>query len=101
MVTEYGVADLRGRTDEECIAALLNISDSRFQEPLLARALSFLQSHTGTAGARLLTVARAVALGSAAPQHRAALERMGLAQPRTAGEWLQQRLVTLALDATA
>jgi acyl-CoA hydrolase len=38
VVTEYGVADLRGRTDEEVIAALLNIADSRFQEDLLARA---------------------------------------------------------------
>jgi acyl-CoA hydrolase len=38
VVTEYGVADLRGRTDEEIIAALLNIADSRFQDELLARA---------------------------------------------------------------
>jgi acyl-CoA hydrolase len=38
VVTEYGIADLRGRTDEECIAALLNISDSRFQQALLERA---------------------------------------------------------------
>jgi acyl-CoA hydrolase len=38
VVTEYGVADLRGRSDEEIIAALLNIADSRFQEQLLARA---------------------------------------------------------------
>ena len=38
VVSEYGIADLRGRTDEECIAALLNIADSRFQEPLLAQA---------------------------------------------------------------
>jgi len=40
VVTEYGVADLRGRTDEECIAALLQVADSRFQEELLARARS-------------------------------------------------------------
>jgi acyl-CoA hydrolase len=38
VITEYGIADLRGRTDEEIIAALLNITDSRFQEGLLARA---------------------------------------------------------------
>jgi acyl-CoA hydrolase len=38
VVSEYGIADLRGRTDEQCIAALLNIADSRFQEALLARA---------------------------------------------------------------
>jgi len=34
VVTEYGVADLRGRTDQDVIAALLNIVDSRFQDSL-------------------------------------------------------------------
>jgi acyl-CoA hydrolase len=34
VVTEYGVADLRGRTDQEAIGALLNIADSRFQDGL-------------------------------------------------------------------
>ncbi len=38
VVTEYGVADLRGRTDQEVIAALLNIADSRFQDELLGQA---------------------------------------------------------------
>ena len=38
VVTEYGVADLRGRTDSEVIIALLNIADSRFQDDLLAKA---------------------------------------------------------------
>ncbi|SOE18984.1 acyl-CoA hydrolase [Hoeflea halophila] len=38
VVTEYGVADLRGKTDEECIAALIGIADSRFQSDLLAEA---------------------------------------------------------------
>jgi acyl-CoA hydrolase len=38
VVTEYGAADLRGRTDREVIAAMLNISDSRFQQGLLKRA---------------------------------------------------------------
>jgi acyl-CoA hydrolase len=37
-ITEYGVADLRGRTDGECVAAMLNIADSRFQDELLAHA---------------------------------------------------------------
>jgi acyl-CoA hydrolase len=37
-ITEYGIADLRGRTDGECVAAMLNIADSRFQESLLAQA---------------------------------------------------------------
>lgn len=38
VITEYGIADLRGRQDWEVIAALLNITDSRFQDRLLARA---------------------------------------------------------------
>jgi hypothetical protein len=38
VITEYGIADLRGRTDGECAAALLNVADSRFQASLLAEA---------------------------------------------------------------
>ncbi len=38
VVTEYGIADLRGRTDQDVIAALLNVADSRFQDELLAQA---------------------------------------------------------------
>lgn len=38
VITEYGIASLRGRSDAEIIAALLNITDSRFQEPLLRQA---------------------------------------------------------------
>jgi acyl-CoA hydrolase len=34
VVTEYGVADLRGRTDAEVAAALIAIADARFQEGL-------------------------------------------------------------------
>lgn len=38
VVTEYGIADLRGKTDAKVIEALLNISDSRFQPGLLEQA---------------------------------------------------------------
>ncbi|MFA5496020.1 MAG: acetyl-CoA hydrolase/transferase C-terminal domain-containing protein [Porticoccaceae bacterium] len=38
IVTEYGIADLRGKTDAEVIAAMLAISDSRFQPELLRSA---------------------------------------------------------------
>ena len=156
VVTEYGIADLRGRTDEEIIAALLNVADSRFQETLLrraqtagkiradyripdafrnnlpqrltqvlleyrsrsyfseypfgtdltheeialARALRFLDERTGSAWGRLKTVLGAVGLGSPAGEHVAALRRMGLERPRGAAEWLQQRLVAMALKAT-
>ena len=38
VITEYGVADLRGRTDNEVVQALLAITDSRFQDSLMAQA---------------------------------------------------------------
>lgn len=38
VVTEYGIADLRGRTDAEVIEAMINISDSRFQASLIEEA---------------------------------------------------------------
>lgn len=38
VVSEYGVADLRGRSDTETIAEMLNIADSRFQDELLRQA---------------------------------------------------------------
>jgi acyl-CoA hydrolase len=38
VVTEYGIADLRGKTDAAVIEALLNISDSRFQSGLIEQA---------------------------------------------------------------
>ena len=34
VITEYGCADLRGKTDEECVIALLGVSDARFQDTL-------------------------------------------------------------------
>jgi acyl-CoA hydrolase len=157
VVSEYGIADLRGRTDGEIVAALLNITDSRFQDELLARAraagkiergyripdryrnnlpqrlehalrdsrtrgyfseypfgtdltteeielvraLGWLDSRTGTAPARLATLLAAVLHGNPAPVHASALRRMGLERPQGLSERLQQRLVTLALGATA
>jgi acyl-CoA hydrolase len=38
VVSEYGIADLRGKSDEQVIAAMLDITDSRFQDELLRRA---------------------------------------------------------------
>ncbi|CDH80421.1 putative acetyl-CoA hydrolase/transferase [Pseudomonas aeruginosa MH27] len=38
VVTEYGIADLRGKNDAEVIAALLAIADSRFQQALAEQA---------------------------------------------------------------
>jgi acyl-CoA hydrolase len=155
VVTEYGIADLRGRTDEEIIMALLNIADSRFQEELLARAraagkirgdyripeayrdnrpqrlerafaadrtrgffseypfgtdltaeeiallraLRSLEARTGSAWGRLRTAVAAVLTRGSARRHAAALRRMGLEHPRSPGEWLEQRLVVMALEA--
>lgn len=38
VVTEYGIADCRSKTDAEVIQAILNITDSRFQKELLSAA---------------------------------------------------------------
>lgn len=38
VVTEYGVADLRGASDRDVMCRLLNITDSRFQQELLGQA---------------------------------------------------------------
>lgn len=40
VVTEYGVADLRGRSDEDCVKAMLAITDARFQDELIAKAMT-------------------------------------------------------------
>jgi hypothetical protein len=41
VVTEYGVADLRGKSDSECIEAMLSICDARFLDALCAEAKSY------------------------------------------------------------
>lgn len=38
VITEYGVADLRGKSDADVIAAMLSVADSRFQPELLRQA---------------------------------------------------------------
>jgi hypothetical protein len=38
VITEYGVADLRGKSDSEVIAAMLQVTDSRFQDELARQA---------------------------------------------------------------
>lgn len=40
IVTEYGVADLRGKTDEECVRAMLAITDARFIDGLVRDAIA-------------------------------------------------------------
>jgi hypothetical protein len=38
VVTEYGVADLRGKSDADVIASMLQVADSRFQDNLMRQA---------------------------------------------------------------
>ncbi len=40
VVTEYGMADLRGKSDSECIEAMLSICDARFLDALCSEAKS-------------------------------------------------------------
>ena len=39
VITEYGIADLRGKSDRDTIAAMLNVADSAFQPRLQAQAV--------------------------------------------------------------
>lgn len=41
VVTEYGIADLRGQSDQECIKRMLCIADARFQEVLRKQAVKY------------------------------------------------------------
>ena len=38
VVTEYGIADLRGKTDREIVAALVGVMDARFQDTFVSQA---------------------------------------------------------------
>jgi hypothetical protein len=38
VVTEYGIADLRSKTDREVVTALIGVMDARFQDGLVASA---------------------------------------------------------------
>jgi acyl-CoA hydrolase len=46
VVTEYGIADVRGHTDEDVAAALIQIADSRFQDALCREAQRAGKIHT-------------------------------------------------------
>ena len=41
VITEYGIADLRGQSDEECIKRMICIADSQFQEELRQTAVAY------------------------------------------------------------
>ncbi len=40
IVTEYGIADIRGKTDSQIIEEILKVTDSRFQDELIKKAKS-------------------------------------------------------------
>ena len=40
VVTEFGIADLRGKSDHDCVLAMLAITDARFQPELAAAAVA-------------------------------------------------------------
>lgn len=40
VITEYGVADLRGQTDEDCVQRMLAITDARFIDGLVEQAIA-------------------------------------------------------------
>ena len=44
-VNEYGIADLLGQTDEDCVLAMAAITDARFQSTLLDQAKASLKLH--------------------------------------------------------
>ena len=152
VATEYGMADIRGKTDRDVIAAMLAITDSRFQDELLRQAKDagkieqafelpkFARDNTPDAIERALRPAQEAALlpafpfgtdftdveqrllpalqtlksasplqlaallarGIASPAiDQACLDRLGLAHPRTASEWLYAALVRGALSGAA
>ena len=150
-ITEYGIADLRGKADEDCIVAMAGVADARFApglldtarrhrklrgdfrmpdawtrntpgalakalapfrgdgtlpdyplgsdftevEQRLVRALGWLKSNAGSRRGKLATVAAAL-FGTGADD-REALARMDLSPTNGIGEWLQARLLRLAL----
>jgi acyl-CoA hydrolase len=154
VITEYGIADLRHATDEDCILAMLTVCEAPYVaglealarrngklrpaavvvdarntpsalaarlapfrregllpdyplgsdftpvEQRLVRALGWLRGQTATRATKLRTVFAALA-AAPGPAHAEFLQRMALATPRTLGERLLARLVTLALNRTA
>ncbi|MDR7133619.1 acyl-CoA hydrolase [Lysobacter niastensis] len=154
-ISEYGIADVRGRSDEDCIIAMAGIADARFQATLietakangklrgdfalpahcadnlpghlasamsafradgtlpdyplgsdftvveqrLVMALSWLKANTASRTAKLKTVMRAIGTGTSTDHE--AMARMGLERTSGLGQWLQARLLSLALSRTA
>ncbi len=153
VVTEYGIADLRGQCDEQVYLRLIRIADSRFQPELLARAqkagkvdpafrlppdwcnntpasvrraiaqagegrfpafplgcdfteeelrlgkaLKALKAATATRRGKLSTLWQALRARDEDNRYRSLLERMGLLNPASLRDRLDQRLVIHGLQ---
>ncbi len=153
-ITEYGIADLRGRSDEDCVIAMASIADVHFvqglldksktalklrtdfvaptnwskhtpahlthtlqpfrasgllpdypmgsdftaEEERLAKALGWLLVNTATPMRKLRTLFAALLHGRSSDPE--AMRRMRLNKPRGMAEWIESRLVGLALSRT-
>lgn len=51
-ITEYGIADLRGATDEHCVRAMLELCDGRFQAGLREQAIAALKLAADTSASK-------------------------------------------------
>jgi acyl-CoA hydrolase len=115
VVTEYGVADLRGLSDQDAIAAVLNVADSRFQDGLKreAQAAGKLRSdyripdlhrnNTPRALEERFILARARGLFSEFPfgtdlthEEIVLAKALGNLKARTAGAWPRVKALSLA-----
>ncbi|HYM34781.1 MAG TPA: acetyl-CoA hydrolase/transferase C-terminal domain-containing protein [Steroidobacteraceae bacterium] len=154
IVTEYGIADLRSRTDGEVVEALIQVMDARFQdgfaaaakrsgklrddyhvpdsarrntpqrleeilrpyrarglfgdlpfdgdftadEIVIGKALTHLQTITRSPWSRTMTIAKALLFQRQNAAIRRYLERLALDSPASFTEFIEQRLVALALS---
>jgi hypothetical protein len=115
VVTEYGIADLRGKSDRDVIAAMLAVTDSRFQAELLPtfpfgtdftpveqRLLPALARLRAASPLRLAELAARGFLSSATSSPvRECLARMGLEPRATLKDYVYAALLQGALEANA
>ena len=101
-ITEYGIADLRGRTDAECIAAMLDIADSRFQEELLVAAKRANKIDAGyrIPASRLHNTPERLAQAFSAPRRAGLFSEYPFGTDLTAGEIELARALRWLKDAT-
>ena len=119
-ITEYGIAALRGRSDEDCTLAMLRLTDARFQQALLdqARAAGKVARDAAlpaalacnlpaTLSARLAPFRRDGALpdfpmgSDFTPVEQRLVRALAWLKPRAAGAIGRARLVLRALMASA